>query len=30
MHAVRKVEELAQEDISFAQDVEVIKRALTG
>ena len=30
MHAVRKVEELAQEDPSFAQDVEVIKRALTG
>lgn len=30
MHAVRKVEELAQEDVSFAQDVEIIKRALTG
>lgn len=30
MHAVRKVEELSQEDVSFAQDVEVIKRALTG
>lgn len=30
MHAVRKVEELATEDASFAQDVEVIKRALTG
>lgn len=30
MHAVRKVEELSQEDPSFAQDVEVIKRALTG
>ncbi len=30
MHAVRKVEELSQEDVAFAQDVEVIKRALTG
>jgi len=30
MHAVRKVEELSVEDASFAQDVEVIKRALTG
>jgi len=30
MHAVRKVEELVVEDVSFAQDVEVIKRALTG
>jgi len=30
MHAVRKVEELSNEDPSFAQDVEVIKRALTG
>jgi chromosomal replication initiator protein len=30
MHAVRKVEELVGEDVSFAQDVEVIKRALTG
>lgn len=30
MHAVRKVEELATEDASFAQDVEVIRRALTG
>ncbi len=30
MHAVRKVEELSTEDASFAQDVEVIKRALTG
>ena len=30
MHAVRKVEELAAEDPSFSQDVEVIKRALTG
>ncbi len=30
MHAVRKVEELMVEDASFSQDVEVIKRALTG
>lgn len=30
MHAVRKVEELTAEDASFAQDVEVIRRALTG
>lgn len=30
MHAVRKVEELVGEDPSFAQDVEVIRRALTG
>lgn len=30
MHAVRKVEELSNEDASFSQDVEVIKRALTG
>jgi len=30
MHAVRKVEELVTEDPSFAQDVDVIKRALTG
>ncbi len=30
MHAVRKIEELTEEDPSFAQDVDVIKRALTG
>ena len=30
MHAVRKVEELITEDPSFAQDVEVLRRALTG
>ncbi|MCB1529449.1 MAG: chromosomal replication initiator protein DnaA [Rhodospirillales bacterium] len=30
MHAVRKIEELSGEDPSFAQDVDVIKRALTG
>ena len=30
MHAVRKIEELTTEDPSFAQDVDVIKRALTG
>lgn len=30
MHAVRKIEELATDDPSFAQDVEVIRRALTG
>jgi chromosomal replication initiator protein len=30
MHAVRKVEELVSEDVAFAQDVEIIKRALTG
>ncbi len=30
MHAVRKIEELVGEDPSFAQDVEIIKRALTG
>lgn len=30
MHAVRKIEELATEDPSFAQDVDVIRRALTG
>lgn len=30
MHAVRKIEELSGEDASFAQDVEMIRRALTG
>ncbi len=30
MHAVRKVEELIGEDPSFAQDVEVLRRTLTG
>ena len=30
MHAVRKVEELMTEDPSFAQDVEVLRRGLTG
>jgi len=30
MHAVRKIEELSGEDPSFAQDVDVLKRALTG
>ncbi len=30
MHAVRKVEELVQEDASFAQDVDVVRRMLTG
>lgn len=30
MHAVRKIEELSTEDPSFAQDVDVIRRALTG
>jgi chromosomal replication initiator protein len=30
MHAVRKIEELATDDPSFAQDVDVIRRALTG
>lgn len=30
MHAVRKIEELVGEDPSFAQDVDIIKRALTG
>lgn len=30
MHAVRKIEELVGDDASFAQDVEVIRRALTG
>ena len=30
MHAVRKVEELIEEDAQIAQDVDVIRRALTG
>jgi chromosomal replication initiator protein len=30
MHAVRKIEELANDDASFAQDVEILRRALTG
>lgn len=30
MHAVRKVEELMQDDAQIAQDVEIIRRALTG
>ena len=30
MHAVRKVEELMTDDAQIAQDVEVIRRALTG
>ncbi len=30
MHAVRKIEELSDDDASFAQDVEVLRRALTG
>jgi chromosomal replication initiator protein len=30
MHAVRKVEELITEDASFAQDVDVLRRSLTG
>ncbi len=30
MHAVRKVEELISEDPSFAQDVEILRQALTG
>lgn len=30
MHAVRKVEELMVEDAQIAQDVEIIRRALTG
>ncbi len=30
MHAVRKIEELSGDDASFAQDVEVLRRALTG
>lgn len=30
MHAVRKVEELMEEDAQIAQDVDVVRRALTG
>ncbi len=30
MHAVRKVEELMNDDAQIAQDVEIIRRALTG
>ncbi len=30
MHAVRKVEELMEDDAQIAQDVDVIRRALTG
>jgi chromosomal replication initiator protein len=30
MHAVRKVEELMEDDAQIAQDVEVVRRALTG
>lgn len=30
MHAVRKIEEIVGDDASFAQDVEIIRRALTG
>jgi len=30
MHAVRKIEELMEEDPQIAQDVEIIRRALTG
>lgn len=30
MHAVKKVDELIAEDPSFAQDVEVLRRTLTG
>lgn len=30
MHAVRKIDELMEEDASFAQDVDVLRRALTG
>jgi len=30
MHAVRKIEELSNDDASFAQDVEILRRALTG
>jgi len=30
MHAVRKIEELSSDDASFAQDVEMIRRSLTG
>ena len=30
MHAVRKIEELSNGDASFAQDIDILKRALTG
>lgn len=30
MHAVRKIEELVDDDAQIAQDVEIIRRALTG
>ncbi len=30
MHAVRKVEELSLEDVAFAQDIEILRRTLTG
>ncbi len=30
MHAVRKVEELSGEDVAFAQDIEILRRTLTG
>ena len=30
MHAVRKVEELIADDAQIAQDVDVVRRALTG
>lgn len=30
MHAIKKVEELITEDVQIAQDVEVVRRALTG
>ncbi len=30
MHAIRKVEELMDDDAQIAQDVDVVRRALTG
>ncbi len=30
MHAVRKIEELMTDDVQIAQDVEIVRRALTG
>jgi len=30
MHAVRKIDELANDDAAFAQDIEILRRALTG
>lgn len=30
MHAVRKVEELTREDATFLQDIEILRRTLTG